>query len=177
MKIRRSKKKINRILILGGIGSGKTTLAREISQITKLPHLGIDWIVYKKPWTERNTKKVIIQEMKKASRKRRWVMEGVYSQDWLIPAIKKADLVIILHLPKNILVKRIIFRYLKNKSNKKNKNIESFKDMLNLIKFSYKYKKETFPRHKKMVHSYSRNYLILNNPKEVNKYLEELRLK
>ena len=43
-------KKISKILILGGPGSGKTTLANKLKKLFELPIINLDNINYKKEW-------------------------------------------------------------------------------------------------------------------------------
>ena len=49
--------KISKILILGGPGSGKTTLANKLKKLFKLPIINLDNINYKKEWVPRNKKR------------------------------------------------------------------------------------------------------------------------
>ena len=50
-------KKISKILILGGPGSGKTTLANKLKKLFELPIINLDNINYKKDWISRNKKR------------------------------------------------------------------------------------------------------------------------
>ena len=49
-------KKISKILILGGSGSRKTTLADKLKKIFELPIINLDNINYKKDWISRDKK-------------------------------------------------------------------------------------------------------------------------
>jgi len=166
--------KTSKIYILGSTGSGKTTLANKISKITNLTHYGLDWIVYKDhhAWKTKYSEKTRDKKLHELLKKKKWIIEGGYAEDWILPIIKKAEFVIILQLSRKVLMKRIFKRYIKNKLNKKGDNLI---DMLNLLKFSYKYKKNSFLTHKKMAEEHKRKYIILRSNKEVKKFLEELR--
>ena len=48
--------KISKILILGGPGSGKTTLANKWKKLFELPIINLDNINYKKDWISRDKK-------------------------------------------------------------------------------------------------------------------------
>lgn len=50
-------KKISKILILGGPGSGKTTLANKLKKLFELPIINLDNINYKKEWVPRDKKR------------------------------------------------------------------------------------------------------------------------
>lgn len=53
-------KKISKILILGGPGSGKTTLANKLKKLFELPIINLDNINYKKTGFQGIEKKEII---------------------------------------------------------------------------------------------------------------------
>jgi adenylate kinase family enzyme len=166
--------KYNRIFILGTTGSGKSTLARRISKKTNLPHYGLDWIVYSdhNSWKTKYNEKIRDKKLKQLINKRKWIIEGAYAENWILPIIKKSDLIIILQLPRYILMKRVFYRYIKNKLIGKG---DSFKDMLTLLRFSYLYKKNSFFTHKNMAEKHKKQYLILNNNPEVNNFLVRLK--
>lgn len=174
--INKMKKEImhyRKIFILGTTGSGKSTLARQISEITNLIHYSLDWIVYSDNifWKKKYTKKTRDKKLKKLLLKRKWIIEGAYAENWILPIVKKADLIIILQLPKHVLMKRVFNRYLKNKFIGKG---DSFKEMLNLLKFSYLYKNKFFCSYKKMAKKHKKEYIILKNNKEINKFLKQI---
>ena len=62
-------KKISKILILGGPGSGKTTLANKLEKLFELPIINLDNIHYKKEWVPRDKKKEIISFKEKLMKK------------------------------------------------------------------------------------------------------------
>lgn len=163
-----------KIFILGTTGSGKSTLARQISKITNLTHYGLDWIVYKdhNAWNIKYTEKIRDKKLKKLIKKKKWIIEGAYAENWILPIIKEADLVIILQLPRHILMKRVFNRYIRNKLNRRG---DRFIDLLNLLKFSYRYKNNSFLTHKKMAEKHKKEYIILKNNKEINKFLKQIK--
>ncbi len=85
--------------------------------------------------------------------------------------MKKADLIIILNLPRHVLMKRVFNRYIKNKLDKKG---DRFIKLLNLLKFSYLYKKNTFFTHKEMVEKHKKECIILKSDKEIDEFVEEM---
>ena len=70
-------KKISKILILGGPGSGKTTLANKLEKLFELPIINLDNINYKQDWIQRD-KKERDNIIRKKMNEDQWIMEGRY---------------------------------------------------------------------------------------------------
>lgn len=131
-------KKISKILILGGPGSGKTTLASRLAELFELPIINLDSINYKENWVQRDEKErdsIIHKKMKEEE----WIMEGIYKST-LEERAKLADLIIFLEYPTYYLMLRVIKRYLKN-FRKEKKEIEGCKERMGwrFIKYTLKF--------------------------------------
>ena len=167
------KLKYNRIFIVGTAGSGKSTLAKQISVMTDLTHYGLDWIVYKdtKHWKIKYSDRIRDKKLKELLKKKNWIIEGVYVDDWIVPVIKKSDLIVILKLSKHSLMKRVFNRHIKNKLDKKG---GSFKDLLFILK-STLYNSKHFLENKNISEKYNKKYIILRNDREINNFLNSLK--
>ena len=113
-------KKISKILILGGSGSRKTTLADKLKKIFELPIINLDNINYKKERDNIIQRKINEDE---------WIMEGVYKST-LKQRADVADLIIFLEHPTYYLIFRIITRYICNLEKEK-KELDGCKERLN----------------------------------------------
>ena len=104
-----------KMYITGSTGSGKTTVAQELSRQFSVPTFKIDDIVWdnskgytgkKFPDEVRDGK--IAEMMVNQS----WIAEGIYFNDWLLPVLRAVDFVLILMPPTFVrdyrLVKRCI---------------------------------------------------------------------
>ena len=120
-------KKISKILILGGPGSGKPTLANKLEKLFELPIINLDNINYKK---ERDS------IIKRRINEDEWIMEGVYKST-LKQRADVADLIIFLEYPTHYLIFRIIKRYICN-FGKEKKELGGCKERLtwNFIKYT-----------------------------------------
>ncbi len=162
-------KQHNRIYIFGGTGSGKTTLAKKLSSLLKIPYFTTDEFIYKNNWSEKFTGKQRDTKLKKASNNKKWIFEGVHRGDWILPAFKKSELVIILNISRLILLKRALTRYIKRKLGfEKNPKKEKLTDILILIKYVWIYKNDNFIYPKNMVKKHKKNFIILYNKNHPN---------
>jgi adenylate kinase family enzyme len=94
MAPKRHQLKISRISVVGTTGSGKTTVAHQLSQILGLPHIELDALYWDNNWTG-VTDKVFKERISQALRGEAWVMDGNYSR--VQPLIwKQADTVVYL---------------------------------------------------------------------------------
>lgn len=160
------KRKMKRIFIFGIAGSGKTTLAKKLSEKLKINHYDLDEIYFKKDEfirrTEKNRKKLISKIVKNKN----WIVEGAHTGEWVYPILKKADLVIIL---KTNIIKckyRTLARYFKRKFQKYPKK-ESLSGVLSLI--------HRFVNKKTFEESIAELKLGIANPKII--YLDEKQIK
>jgi adenylate kinase family enzyme len=168
----------NKILIIGGIGSGKTTLANKLSKILKIKSYELDNIAYKRrDIHEKNKPSVRDKKVKSILKRKKWIVEGFYSRLWTYPFYRKADIVIILNMKTSISKQRLIRRFLKRKfSPKKQKDVnQSFKRMISLVKYIDEYPRKYFQMQKETAKEFNKNVIILKNKKGVNNFIKTLK--
>ncbi len=85
---------MNRIVIIGISGTGKTRLAQKLSKIFNIPIVHYDEICWGENWTEKD-EKIVKQEIEKEILADKWVLEG-YIEPASQSRLKRADLVIYL---------------------------------------------------------------------------------
>jgi len=173
--------KIKRVFILGTVGSGKTSLARKLSEKLNIDHYDLDDIFWTKKFNKKRNEKQRDELLKKIISKKKWVIEGVYT-NWIEAGIEKSDLIVLLKIPFRTLIYRITKRTIKkekSKSKGKKKYNENLKDYMGLIKAAKKYYKKThtggYFKHKEFVDKHKVNFVILKSKKQINKFLEELK--
>jgi len=104
---------INRIHILGASGSGTTTLAKELSKELNYKHFDTDdffWVKTDPPYKHKTEVDERINEMNYClERTERWILSGSLC-GWGDVFIPYFDLVIFLHIPEAVRMKRLLER-------------------------------------------------------------------
>jgi len=148
-----------KILILGNVASGKTTLAKQLSQKHKMNYYEIDSIVHddnnggKKRSIEEQNK--IIKEINKSDN---WIIEGILREN-LYYLLEMVDKIIYLDVSKITIYYRILKRYIKQKLKIEKANYKVNINMLiNMYNWANKYEKNK-KNLKKLLERYKENKL------------------
>ena len=90
---------IERVHICGGAGSGKTTLARQYAKHTGTPHYELDDVYYEDvPRRVRRPPADRQQRIAEIVTSDAWVLEGIFWQPWVRPALERADRIVVLDI-------------------------------------------------------------------------------
>ena len=131
----------NKISIIGGPGSGKTTLSNILSKKYNIPVTHIDGIHHLKNWKIRDTAerdKMILDVVKKE----KWIIDGTYRHT-LKQRLDNSDLIIWLDYSSFTQIKGVVKRFLKNPGKEK-KDIPGCKERLKFefVKYVIRYNKD-----------------------------------
>ena len=103
---------MQRIHIIGGAGSGKTTLACKIGTHFGIPFYDLDEVGYEGGFGVKRSRDVRLADLKRITAQPEWITEGG-SVLWTEELLKKADTIVWLDLPWRIRRWRIITRHIK----------------------------------------------------------------
>ncbi|CDQ20046.1 Adenylate kinase [Halobacillus karajensis] len=115
-----------KIHIIGSVGSGKTTLAKEMSSKFYIPYYELDNVVWKRlnSGDIRRTEQEREEYLNSIIQLESWIIEGVHNEDWVSNCFHNADLIIFLDTRYSIRTYRIIKRFLKQKLRLEKSNYE-----------------------------------------------------
>lgn len=162
-----------KILIIGNVGSGKTTLGNNLAKLYGIKLFSIDNIVYDDENKLKREKLEQINLLNKINRENKeYIIEGVLhkNMDFLLNLVDK---VVIIDLDKKILKNRIRKRYIKQKIGiSKDKYLVSKVNLGEMYDWIEKY---DYERINKLIIKYSRKIIYLKTTKDINKYLKAVK--
>ncbi|WP_335971346.1 AAA family ATPase [Fusobacterium polymorphum] len=163
-----------KIHIIGYSGTGKTYLAKKLSNKYNIPHYDLDNIY----WDNSSQKYGVKTEIEKRNKllqnileKDDWIIEGIYYK-WLEQSFKNADIIYILDLPKYIYKLRIIKRFIKRKLKLEISKKETLKSLLDLLKWTDKFQNEDMKEIIKILEKYKEKVYFVKSKKEIKEILK-----
>jgi adenylate kinase family enzyme len=103
---------VQRIMVIGSSGTGKSTVARRLGEMLGLPVIHLDAEFWRPGWVEPE-RAIWHQQVAALAARDAWIMDGQYSATWDL-RVNRADTIIWLDLPRRIYMTRIIKRTLLN---------------------------------------------------------------
>ena len=166
-------KDYQRIGIIGGSGTGKTTLANNLGKELGLPVTHIDGIQHLANWKERDKAerdKIILEKIKED----KWIIDGTY-RSTLKARLERAEFIIYLDYSSLAQVKGALGRYLKNHGKEKEeipgcKEQMTFKFLLLVLHWRRDKRDEII----KAIEGIDPNKIIIfNNRRQLNKWYKK----
>ena len=162
---------MEKVIIIGCPGSGKSTFGRKLKSITGLPLYHLDMLF----WNEDKTtvsREEFIKRLQAVMRKPAWIIDGNYGSSMEM-RIKESDTVFFLDYPTEVCVEGIEARKGKPRSDMPWINDDGTdKDFIDFVK---KYNTESRPGVLELLKKYSdKNIIVFKNRAEADKYLSLL---
>ncbi len=163
-----------KIHIIGCSGSGKTYLAKALSEKYNVPHFDLDDIQWnnnadgygvKMPIEKRTS--LLNDILKNES----WIIEGVYYA-WVGKCFEDADKIYVLDIPKRVYKYRIIKRTIKRKLGLEKGKRETLKSVYNLLKWTDTFKNKNMVEIRKTLSHYTQKTMWIKNRKEVKRVID-----
>lgn len=124
-----------KILIVGIVASGKTTLAKKLSKLLGIKHYEIDSVVRDDVNNVKRSEKEQKKIFNEINREDNWIIEGTLRKH-LFYLCNMADKIIYLDIPLNIRKRRIFTRFIKQLFGTEQSNYEV---NLKMLKMMYKW--------------------------------------
>jgi adenylate kinase family enzyme len=123
---------VKKIHIIGSVASGKSTLARKLSEEMNIAYYELDNIMWerRKKGDRRRTEEERMAILHSIVSQKSWIVEGVHHQKWMRESLEQSDLIIFLDTPKQKRTFRIIKRFIEEKTGIKKGNYKQTIHML-----------------------------------------------
>lgn len=165
----------NKIHIIGAVGSGKTTLARTLSQKHGIPYYELDNVVWKreKAGDVRRTDEERDGCLDNIIGTDRWIIEGAHNHNWVLKSLRQADLVIFLDTPYPLRIIRIIKRFILQKARLEQSNYSpTLRIFLKMFGWNDKFEKRNKPLILELLRRERMNTLVLKNNMKIDQYIK-----
>jgi adenylate kinase family enzyme len=163
---------MNRIIITGDAGRGKSTLAERLSEKLDIPHYSTDNFYYEFKYFTPRKREEALEKISEIFDKEKWIVEGTTA--WLLePGMNKSERVVYLKYG-NVFSQwfSLFRRHLKRKN-------ESLKELFILMRhvlykrYGWGYKKGKMT-HGEFVEPYKEKLVVLSSFKDIDEFLSSL---
>lgn len=163
---------IKRITIIGGSGTGKTTLSENLGRVMNLPVYHIDAYNHLKNWQVRDKAERDKMIMERVSEEK-WVIDGTY-KDTLKKRLENTDLAIYLDYSSMEAMKGALTRHFEHKGEEKPEIPGCNEDMsFHFFWWVLNWRKNKRPTVVKILDDFDKNkLLVFKNRKSLNKWFE-----
>jgi adenylate kinase family enzyme len=167
---------MNRIMIVGGSGVGKSTLAHFLSVKLQLPIIHMDHLFWAPNWVQRD-KAQVIQMARAAADDPSWVFEGNHSGSWDYRA-ERAEIIVVLIIPRWLrmwrILKRTVWHYGRSRPDMAEGCPERFD--FDFWKWSWAYDSHSGGKLRAFGQSWSdqRQVVWLSSPREVRHFMRSI---
>ena len=100
-------------------------------------------------------------------------MDGVYAENYISPAFRKADVIIVLKPTRLKLIYRILKREISQRKKYQDKPLS---DLLKLLYWSQRYKNHNEKKHLPLAEKYRKKVIFLRNNHEKDSFLKSIKI-
>ena len=162
-----------KIRIIGCSGSGKTFLAKRLSEKYNIPNYDLDdiqWDNSQNSYGIRTPIEKRDQLLKEILQQPDWIIEGVYYA-WVQKSFEDADIIYVLDMPKRLYKFRIIKRFVKRKIGLEKGKKETLKSVYDLLKWTETFQNTNLKEIITNLQAYKEKAVYIRNKKEINKLI------
>lgn len=159
---------MNKVIVIGCPGSGKSTFSRALHELTGLPLYHLDLLNWNSDKTTVD-KKVFIEKLKNVIAQDSWIIDGNYGSTIEL-RLKECDTVFFLDYPVDVCIDGVKSRQGKTRSDMPWTETEDDEEFLEFIK---NYNSQSRPNVLSLLEQYSeKEIVIFKSREEADKYLK-----
>ncbi|RCW39623.1 EutP/PduV family microcompartment system protein [Paenibacillus prosopidis] len=160
---------MKKIHIIGSTGSGKTFLARKLSNQLNIPYFELDSVMWSSSveFSGKNPPGKRDKLLEDIITKDQWIVEGIYYK-WVSRSFEEDDIIIFLTpKPLNRAIK-IITRFIKQRTGIEKANYkQTLKGLAEMLKWNQKFDFENKKKIFECLENHKKKLIVVNNNKEV----------
>ena len=163
---------LNKIIIIGEAGRGKSTLAEKLSKKMGIPHYSTDDYFFDVKFTKRRDKEQSIKDISKIYLGEKWIVEGT-TRHLLEPGLDFADLIIFLKYNSGFI--QCCNLFMRHFVRKDESLIETLKMMKHVVykRYGLGYKKGK-TTHAQLIAPHKHKVIELSSFKQIDHFLNSL---
>ncbi|CAM3651329.1 Predicted kinase from adenilate kinase family, FLAR-like protein [Xenorhabdus nematophila ATCC 19061] len=161
-------------LVIGSPGAGKSTFARQLSQISSIPLFHLDKEYWQEGWIAPSAEEWQ-QKLSTLTNQSSWIIDGNYGSS-LSQRLEKADTVIHLYIPTYICLFQAIIRITKWHGKQRPDMALGCYEKINFdfLRQIIKYRKYQFKKDKLLLDDFDGNYIQLTSRTAIKVFLQKI---
>ena len=167
---------MERVMIIGCGGAGKSTLARKLGEKTGLPVVHLDQFWWAPGNWQHLTREEFDERMMQEMEKPQWILDGNFNRT-LELRLSRCDTVIYLDMPRLVCIKNWIGRVIKNWGHARVDMAEGCNEWFDpeMLRWIWKFNKQNRRRYYRLLEDVEEvDIIILKNRRQVERFLQNL---
>jgi adenylate kinase family enzyme len=165
---------MNRVLVVGCSGAGKSEFSRRLSERTGLPLIHLDQEFWQPGWMPMPTD-VWRRRVAELAAGPRWIMDGQFGGTLGI-RLRYADTVFFLDMPRWLCLARVLRRTARHFGRTRPDMTPGCPEHIDreFLKYIWNYQRDHRPRHQEALEEFGGTVIVLRSPADVGAYLARL---
>ena len=167
---------MNRVMVIGGCGAGKSTLSFELAERLNLPVFHLDQLFWRPGWVQADKNEWIARHREIIDRPR-WLIDGNYAST-MDERLEQADLIVWLDMPRWRCILGILKRRWQYRGRTRPDMNEGCRERINweFLKYVWNFHRDNRPELLKKLKTFQgrKTIHILTNRKQVDRFLEQV---